>query len=81
MVILMKRYMERIWELMNDEKTKHFVPMYDEMTPKGVMSPIEYSTPFIKDMIISARKQSLVTSLEHDLLEDARVNGQFIIIE
>ena len=52
-----------------------------EMTPKGVMSPIEYSTPFIKDMIISARKQSLVTSLEHDLLEDARVNGQFIIIE
>ena len=45
------------------------------------MTPIEYSTPFIKDMIISARKQSLVTSLERDLLEDARVNGQFVIIE
>ena len=28
--------MERIWELMNDEKTKHFVPLYDEMTPKGI---------------------------------------------
>ena len=28
--------MERIWELMNDEKTKHFVPLYDEVTPKGV---------------------------------------------
>ena len=28
--------MERIWELMNDEKTKHFVPIYDEMTPKGI---------------------------------------------
>ena len=52
-----------------------------ELTPKGVMSPIEYSSPFIKDMIISARKQALVTSLERDLLEDARVNGQFIIIE
>ena len=52
-----------------------------ELTPKGSMSPIEYSTPFIKDMIISARKQTLVTSLERDLLEDARVNGQFIIIE
>ena len=52
-----------------------------EVTPKGTMAPIEYSTPFIKDMIISARKQSLVTSLERDLLEDARVNGQFIIIE
>ena len=52
-----------------------------EITPKGSMSPIEYSTPFIKDMIISARKQSLITSLERDLLEDARVNGQFVIIE
>ena len=52
-----------------------------EITPKGAMSPIEYSTPFIKDMIISARKQSLITSLERDLLEDARVNGQFVIIE
>ena len=52
-----------------------------EITPKGEMAPIEYSTPFIKDMIISARKQSLITSLERDLLEDARVNGQFVIIE
>ena len=52
-----------------------------EITPKGAMSPIEYSTPFIKDMIISARKQSLITSLERDLLEEARVNGQFVIIE
>ena len=32
----MKRYMERIWELMNDEKTKRHVPLYDEATPKGV---------------------------------------------
>ena len=28
--------MERIWELMTDEKSKHFAPIYDEMTPKGV---------------------------------------------
>ena len=52
-----------------------------DMRPKGAMAPIEYSTPFIKDMIISARKQALVTSLEHDLLEDARVNGKFVILE
>ena len=32
----MKRYIERIWELMIDEKTKYHVPMYDEVTPKGV---------------------------------------------
>ena len=32
----MKRYIERIWELMNDEESKRYVPLYDEMTPKGV---------------------------------------------
>ena len=32
----MQRYMERVWELMNDEEVKHFVPLYDEATPKGV---------------------------------------------
>ncbi len=52
-----------------------------EIVPKGAMSPLEYSTPFIKDMIISARKQALVSALEHDLLEDARVNGKFVITE
>ena len=57
------------------------VAYVSEIVPAGRMSPREYSAPFIKDMIISARKQSLVTSLERDLLEDARVNGQFVIIE
>ena len=32
----MKRYMERIWELMNDPKAKTNVPLYDETLPKGV---------------------------------------------
>jgi len=50
-----------------------------ELIPAGRMSPIEYSTPFIKDMIISARKQALVTTLEQDLLKDALENGQFVI--
>ena len=32
----MKRYMERIWVLMNDVKMKHHVALYDEATPKGI---------------------------------------------
>ena len=32
----MKRYMERIWELMNDAKMKHHVALYGEATPKGI---------------------------------------------
>lgn len=34
--IPMKRYIERVWELMNDEKSKHYVPLYDEANPKGI---------------------------------------------
>jgi hypothetical protein len=50
-----------------------------EMKRKGELAPVEYSAPGIKDMIVSARKQALVTDLEQDLLNDARENGKFKI--
>lgn len=52
-----------------------------EMIRKGEQAPVEYSTPMIKDMIISARKQALISGLERDLLNDARENGNFVIYE
>jgi hypothetical protein len=52
--------------------------VYDIMK-KGEIAPLEYSAPAIKDIIISSRKQALTTSLEQDLLNDARENGQFVI--
>jgi len=52
-----------------------------EMKRKGEPAPVEFMAPVIKDMIISARKQALITSLEQDLLNDARENGNFIIYE
>ncbi len=55
------------------------VAYVSEMIPEGRTAPIEYCTPDIKDMIISARKQDLVNSLEQDLLNDARKNGKFVI--
>ena len=50
-----------------------------DMMKKGEVAPIEYSAPAIRDIIISARKQSLISSLEQDLLNDARENGKFVI--
>ena len=50
-----------------------------EIMKKGEVAPIEYSTPAIKDIIISSRKQALISTLEQDLLNDARENGQFVI--
>lgn len=52
-----------------------------EMIRKGERAPVDYSAPAIRDMIISARKQSLLSGLERDLLNDARENGNFIIYE
>lgn len=46
---------------------------------KGEVAPLEYSAQTIRDIIISARKQALITTLEQDLLNDARENGQFVI--
>ena len=43
----------------------------------GTMAPIEYSTPSIKDKIVSVRRQELINSLEQNLLDDARENGKF----
>ena len=50
-----------------------------EVMKKGEVAPIEYSAPSIKDIIISARKQALISTLEQDLLNDARENGKFVI--
>ncbi len=52
-----------------------------EIIREGNVAPMEYCTPTIKDMIISTRKQALVTSLEQDLLNDARKTGKFVITE
>ena len=50
-----------------------------DVIKKGQVVPIEYSAPAIKDIIISTRKQTLISTLEQDLLNDARENGKFVI--
>ena len=50
-----------------------------DMVPGGKTAPLEYCTDRIKDIILSARKHSLETSLEKNLLEDALQNRKFVI--
>ncbi len=52
-----------------------------EIIGEGHAAPLEYCTPMIRDMIVSARKQALISSLEQDLLDDARQTGKFVINE
>lgn len=49
------------------------------MVPAGNVAPLEFSSEKIKDIILSSRKQALITALERDLLNDARENGTFVI--
>ena len=50
-----------------------------ELVPKGKVAPLEYCSDNIRDIIISARKQAMISTLEQELLNDARENGQFVI--
>jgi hypothetical protein len=49
------------------------------MVRSGEHTPIEYASDRIKDIIISTRKQALISSLEQDLLKDAHENGKLVI--
>ncbi len=50
-----------------------------QMMRSGEYAPVDYLSARIKDIIISTRKQVLISSLEQDLLKDARENGKFVI--
>ena len=55
------------------------IAFLSEIVDEGELAPVEYAAQNIKDMIISSRKQKLITTLEQDLLKDARDNGKFVI--
>ena len=67
------------WVEMTDSTGVTSLAFISDVIREGEPAPLEYCTPQIKDMIISARKQTLITALEQDLLKDAREKGQFLI--
>ena len=67
------------WIEMTDSMRVTSVAYVPEMVQAGETAPLEYCMSQIRDMIISTRKQALITSLEQDLLRDAREKGQFVI--
>ena len=69
------------WVEVKDSTGIMNIAYISDLIPAGKQAPQEYSAPFIKDMIISARKQTLVSTLERDLLKDARESGKFEILK
>ena len=50
-----------------------------DIVPQGKTAPGEFCAERIRDIILNTRKHALTTSLEQDLLEDARRNNRFVI--
>lgn len=55
------------------------VAYISEFMPAGEIPPVDYCRERIRNIIISMRKQALVSGLERDLLTDARDKGRFRI--
>lgn len=60
-----------------DEYGKMNVAYIADFIPAGEIAPLEYCRPRIRNIIISVRKQKLISDLEQDLLTDARDKGKY----
>lgn len=52
--------------------------VYEKVNP-GEITPYDYNINFIKESILSKRKQDLIANLERNLLEDALNNNKLVI--
>lgn len=64
-----------------DEQGIKYVTYVMDYIPAGKIPPIEYCEDKIKDVIISQRRYLLSSTLEQELLEDAKEKGTFIIYD
>ncbi len=61
-----------------DQGITNLVSVYESIAP-GKIAPYEYCLERIKEIILSKRKQELLTSLERNLLDDAISSGKLLI--
>lgn len=66
---------------MEDSEGRICLAYISDYMRSGNVPPVEFCRDIIENVIISARKQTLLNDLERDLLEDARENGVFEIFE
>ena len=71
--------MNKGWISVVDTTGQMKLTYVSNMIQKGQVAPLEFCEEKIKDIIISARKHSLIVNLEQDLLNDAHENGKYII--
>jgi len=55
------------------------IAFISQMMQSGQTAPLEYCSGRIKDIIINSRKHDLISTLEQELLDDARDKERFVI--
>ena len=66
-------------ELPDEESGNLRLAYITDLVREGHTAPLDYCEDRIRDIILSARKHALVSSLERSLLEDARNKDKFVI--
>ncbi len=67
------------WVRQDDTTGVTNLAFISETIRSGEYAPVSYTSARIRDIIISTRKQALISSLEQDLLKDAYENGKIVI--
>lgn len=67
-------------DITDSQGTEHIAFVMDYI-PGGKTAPLEYCTGKIRDVIVSQRKYALSSTLERELLDDARKKGNFTIYD
>lgn len=62
-----------------DDSGNALIAYVRDIVQGGQTGPVEYYVDRIKDIILSTRKQALLSSLEEDLLKQAKASGEFEI--
>ena len=65
--------------IINGIKMRVNIAYVSDMINAGEALPIEYCEADIKSILVGVRRHRLVSTLEQDLLEDAREKGRFVI--
>ncbi len=60
-------------EKKGDDGVTRFIFIREKISP-GAVTPLEYNVEHIREIIIGKRKQALLTELERDLLNDAKID-------
>ncbi|MBR5384716.1 MAG: hypothetical protein IK143_02440 [Bacteroidales bacterium] len=77
-VTMLSQMKQSFIEIPDDYGNVHCAYVVD-IIREGHLAPQEYCTERIKDIILSTRKHALISTLEQELLEDARTKDKFVI--